>query len=458
MLELKSYNSVEETESLFASDIDKQKADGNMTAKPITERASKSVIVKELNQKEKVKRWLEQFGFEYDPFAATDTERDHRLTEYFVEFPEFEPLIGLNSRLVFARPGDGKTTMRLRLQALYRDAVIDHHVFAFSYLIPQEIAAHPPMTLDGHIESILSAAVRHAFIFYALRGFELEPLHDPRVAQQIAKQFVSFFDEYYGIIGTWRDDLLKAKEDYSFQQSLTNLDPIYDDLQPLDMIGSINTQWLSQWLTLLTNASATTVEQTVTPMEQWQQFAQLIKLTGVETIMILIDGVDIKPMKSNQGRFTGNIEHNVKDGVARMVEIILPLLEATTLDLATLPTYWKLFLPLELYLPLSNLLPNKVECDIVEWDRKRLKQLLRTRLRSASNGAVISLNQLVDKRVTIDLEMYLCAASQFSPRYLLHYVEKLFAAHIENSSKYEVPGKITGDLLSHIHYIPHPQS
>jgi len=425
----------------------------------VSRKSGNSNTGNQLNQQEKIIRWLEKFGFEYDPFAATDSERDHRLTEYFVEFPEFEAMRGLNHRLIFARPGDGKTATRLHMQALYRDSVVHHHLFAFSYLIPQELATHPPETFVGHIPAILSAAVHHAFVFYALRGFELTPLQDLQTAQSIATGFANLFDEYYGVLGSWRDDLKQVLFTHSLKQVLANLEPVYDDLDPLDTVGIINIEWIQQWFTLLTNSAWEMPNESLpsTAIEQWQQLLQLIKRTGIETIMLLVDGVDIKPFNPIS-TIGGNMSHlGGKNSVDRMLAIIQPLLAAINQPTAALPIYWKLFVPLELYLSFSNLLPENIDCDIVEWDRKRLLQLLRSRLHSASNGAVTSLNQLVDKRVKIDLDMYLCAASQFSPRYLLHYVEKIFAAQVEGVGSRQTPGKIDDSLLSNIRYIPHHQ-
>lgn len=174
------------------------------------------------SEQARVERWLRQFGFDYNPFAATDSERDYRLNEYFVEYDDFEKTIGLNHRLIFARPGDGKTAVRLRLQSFYRDS-LDHHVFAFSYLIPQEIAATPPPSIEGHLPELLTAAVRHAFVFLALRGLEL-PLFQDSASKQIASEeatiskqtvaaeFATFFDKYYGL--DWRLDLQQAIHDY----------------------------------------------------------------------------------------------------------------------------------------------------------------------------------------------------------------------------------------------------
>lgn len=90
-------------------------------------------------------------------------------------------------KLLFARTGDGKTATRLRLQTFYRvDVVADQHVFAFSYLIPQEIADQPPYDLYGHLQSLLTTAVSHLFVFLTLRGLDLPALRRYETAIPLA--------------------------------------------------------------------------------------------------------------------------------------------------------------------------------------------------------------------------------------------------------------------------------
>lgn len=399
-----------------------------------------------LSEKQRIELWLQQYGFAYNPFAFTDSERDYRLSEYFVEHPDFEKTIGLNHRLVFARPGDGKTAIRLRLQSLYRDAFGEHHVFAFSYLVPQEIAATPPPTIDKHLNELLTAAVRHAFVLLALRGVEFPLLQQQLTDNSISALFAAFFEEYYGVINSWQADLQQAIDDYSLEQTLHNLDPVYDDLEPFEATSSINKQWLQQWRHLLTAAQRAEYALPLDLFERWRLFCDLLKRIGVQDILILVDGVDIKPT-----------DRHALDGtpIERMAAIVTPLLQAIAEDKLGKNIYWKLFLPFELYLPLIAVLPFQVQYDIIEWDRKRLFQFLRSRLSSASNGAVTSLNQLVSRDVIANLELYLCAASESSPRYLMHYINKIFALHLSTTTEEHLPGKLSSHSLARIPYIAH---
>ncbi|MEZ4732001.1 MAG: hypothetical protein R3E79_33200 [Caldilineaceae bacterium] len=82
-------------------------------------------------QAEQVLDWLRQFGFTYNPFQERNSERDINLSEHFIEPPDFDTLLEVNNQAIFARMGDGKTAMRLRLQSFYRDAFADRRLCFF---------------------------------------------------------------------------------------------------------------------------------------------------------------------------------------------------------------------------------------------------------------------------------------------------------------------------------------
>jgi hypothetical protein len=173
---------------------------------------------------------------------------------------------------------------------------------------------------------------------------------------------------------------------------------------------------------------------------QWLEFCGLMEKLGVQRIIVLVDGVNSKlPEKS----VTETIQH---DHIEQMQAIIKPILGTLEQPLWK-QVSWKFFLPLELYLPLTDpeiLDDNK--CVLIEWDSRRLKALLQSRLYTASNSAVTSLNQLTAKDVMINLDNYLCVASGASPRHLIRTIHKMFSFHVNNAKG--VPGKISHASLS----------
>jgi hypothetical protein len=430
-----------------------------VTSEPASKDAVNQPIYAFRNQAEKIEHWLRQYGFAYNPFRFTNSERDRNLTEHFFEHPDFEKMLGLDDRLLFARTGDGKTATRLRLQSFYRDSVRDRHVFAFSYLIPQDIAAKSLPSQTDHIEAILTAAVRHAFVFFALRGVDLPMLQNEKTAQPLAQHFATYFDQYYGVENLWRLDLHQAIMDYSLRQVVNHLD-LYDDLDSPDAVGGINIRWLKQWLQWLeTGEERASNRLPAQPAQRWQQFYELVQASGIRTLLVLVDGVDVKPGHPAVAADDPAQPHNEHVGrqaaAARMMAIINPLLAMIKAKTLGQHVAWKLFLPMELYLPLAPDLAKHFAHDILYWDHLRLRELLRFRLRVVTDGAVTTLLQLAEEDVPDDLETFLIVRAALSPRYLIHYINQIFGMHVEQTGNHTLPGKLSGTLFSQIHYTPH---
>jgi hypothetical protein len=306
---------------------------------------------------------------------------------------------------------------------------------------------------------MLNAAVRHAFVFFALRGVDLPILQNEATAQLMAQQFALYFDRYYGIENSWQADLQQAITDYSLRQVVNNLD-LYDDLDSLDAVGGINTLWLKRWLHWLEDGKAQASHRLpARPLQRWQQFCELVQASGIQALLILVDGVDVKPGHSALPADEVSQLHNEQVGrqaaTARMVSIVNPLLAMMKEKTLGQQVAWKLFLPIELYLPLSVDLSKHFKHAILYWDNERLRQLLRFRLSVVTNGAITTLLQLAEEDVPDDLETFLIVRSASSPRYLIHYINQIFGLHVDQAGDQTLPGKLSGKLLSQIHYTPH---
>ncbi len=412
-----------------------------------------------LSQEAKIEAWLHQYGFSYNPFQFTDSERDINLDEHFVEFPDFDKILKINDQIIFARTGDGKTATRLRLQTFYRDAVADQRVFAFSYLIPQELAAQPPHDLRGHLKPLLTAAVSHLFVFLALRGLDLPALRHDETAIPLARRFAFYFHEYYALPDTWQEDLQQAIVDRSMRQSITSLEPLFDDLESLAQLGTLNTVWASRWLELLTTCGSPSEAQLPSqPLTRWFDLCQLLQMIGLQKILILADGVDTRPTHASsvrQWQVHNSSENEKMASIVRMKAVVEPMLDAMqTRKLGDIVT-WKLFLPSELYFPLIPLLPNEFPHAILWWDYDRLRQLLKFRLSAATQGRITTLLQISDNDVPQDLETYLVIQANSSPRYLIHYINKLFGVHVDQLDNTSLPGKLSGKALATLAYLSH---
>jgi hypothetical protein len=409
---------------------------------------------------ERVLDWLRQFGFTYNPFQEYNSEQDVNLSEHFIEPPDFDTLLDVNNQAIFARIGDGKTATRLRLQSFYRDALADKRVFAFSYLISQESADDPPTTFVQHLDAILTSAVRHLFILLALRGVTLPILQNEQSALSLAGQFVAFFDQYYGMVDTWHADLRQALLEQSLHQAISNLAPVYDDLELQAHTESVNTVWLQCWLRWLEiNSNQHSFQLAIKPIDKWQQFCELLQYIGIRKILILVDNVDVKP---DDMAFTGmhGIAHlesqaGNRNNSKRMATIMQPLFDACRNYTLGKNVAWKLFLPLELYSQCFPYLSNQILHAIVLWDNERLRKLLEFRLASATGGTVSTLLQIAEEDVPNDLETYLIVQSGLSPRYLTNLINKILEAHVAQVDGYPLPGKLSCTILTQIPELSH---
>src|SRR4029079_5497657 len=130
----------------------------------------------------------------------------------------------------------------------------------------------------------------------------------------------------------------------------------------------------------------------------WEIFCRLLFTAGIQSILILIDGVDTRPspparsQKSAQPLSTNRNSESMR----KMVQLAQPLVRAMQEGQFGPQVFTKLFLPKELFLPLARYLQHKQPVDIISWNQERLSQLLSTRMSAATNGAITTLAQLAE--------------------------------------------------------------
>ncbi|MEZ4732000.1 MAG: hypothetical protein R3E79_33195 [Caldilineaceae bacterium] len=302
--------------------------------------------------------------------------------------------------------------------------------------------------------------MRHLFILLALRGVSLSILQDEQKAVPLAWRFAAFFDQYYGLVDTWRTDLRQALTDQALDQAISNVAPVYDDLQSQANTESINTVWLRRWLQWLEVAGKQKPYTLSTNLlDRWHDFCELVQSIGIRQTLILVDNVDVKPdatfLTSSHGDPHSSLQSEKPNETKRMVAITQPLLEACCTRTLGEKVAWKLFLPLELYLPFLPLLSKRIFHAILAWDDKRLRKLLEFRLTAASGGVVSTLLQLAEEDVPDDLETYFIVQSNLSPRYLTHLINKILEVHVMQANSHELPGKLSSNSLAGISYPSH---
>jgi hypothetical protein len=154
--------------------------------------------------------------------------------------------------------------------------------------------------------------------------------------------------------------------------------------------------------------------------ERWQQLIEILLTTlGVESIYLLVDGADAYPETSSDPR-------------AALVWL-KPLLDQAH-EWAKSRVFLKLFLPIELYDVLwqsyASLLTFPAKFAKIDWNHKRLAEVLAARLRIASTGEFNSLDALCTPALRgLDRELAKIASPTI-PREVLVLAGRVLLEHV----------------------------
>jgi hypothetical protein len=418
---------------------------------PITERDARREAIDEADlirqiaetpsSQERVNLWLASFGITYDPFRKYASELDTHLEDYYLDPANFDAAFMPAHSFVYAKSGAGKTAAQLRLATHFQSAFLADRAFSFAYLIPDGIAKTPPPTLDGHIPYLIRAAVRALFAMLAELGNELLQLDAPQ-SVELVQRLIWYFDKCYPLLSEWRDDLSAAIQDHSLKQALASLDFRHDDTMPPALKGTVNMKWLIRWQHKLQTLAPlapmghdAVVRDVDMTMAHWQDLRQLMHQVGIRDIVVLVDGVDAKPGLSRP--------------IQTMQKVAEPLAKAVTANALGDEVFLKLFLPIEIWPRIMQVVGPGYQRFVLEWQADSLKQLISKRLSQASSDLILSVNQLAEKEVTqgFNLEDYLIEQSGRMPRQLIHTLEKMFETHVNLFAENRTGHKISFESI-----------
>jgi hypothetical protein len=375
-------------------------------------------------------RWLSRFGFAYNPFEFSHSERDPRLHQYYIAHPVFDECLESSNRLVFASFGAGKTALRLQLEWYFRDRFASERIFAFSYVPPDTLIKTPSQSFNPHLKYLLRDSVQSAFLLLAYHGRSLPELKQ----QHILSRLVYFFDKYYPTrFPGWRSDLQEAATENSFRPLLIALGLLHevrDSRLPAEAIpvefDQIGSTWLADWLARLQRATAEPPpEGTSSELQLWQAWYTLLHDMGIKQVMILGDGFD---GRTNENRLPAD----------NSASAALPIINAVHRNVLGKDVSYRLFLPLECkyvlrqalnHLGISN---KSIANSHLIWSDVQLAALLTSRLRYGSNDSISHLAELCDEGAA-DIDVDLVAQARSSPRTLIHAVEQVIKSHLESA-------------------------
>jgi hypothetical protein len=356
----------------------------------------------------KTQRWLEELGLRFDPFYHLDAGADPQLPSYLVRHEDFDKLWGDWPSFLFAPAGGGKTAFRVRLARACRSRQGGRRVFPLLFFLPRPETLDTPPTEEEYIDVLLSRAAMALLLelaYWPADFLDRSPAIQTKTAQFLARHLPAPLDYY----------LDQLYEDGSLTPIAQAVDPTAVGLphEPLaerirDFCAALND-----------------VASQLPPSDDYIQLEQMISLLrhdlGYEAVYLLIDGVD------------AYIQEPVV--ALRLLEPVL----SQTRDWQSQSLFIKGFFPVELY-PLmerhQSLLTQESKIVIIKWTDSGLIQLVRERLRVASEGMFNSLTAISTPDVEGKIEDRLAAAVDPElPREIIRLVERVFYEHVKRQKQ-----------------------
>jgi len=381
-------------------------------------------------EQENLERWLEQRGFQGNPFGIYQAELEERLADYFIPTVYYDEIKGTadapRTMVVFAARGHGKSAHRIMVARSCRPAALHGDILAAPYIdfgpLPAQMAEDPKsVRLSQHLTLILHSCAK---------AFVETLIQDPDLVATLGPEWLSRLK--------WLCVQQPSMPVLTPSMVLTHLRELARDSLNLDW-GEFQRAWHAGRLGELLRGQAVlehpaarfliTLADTrpeaidigrLSAARLLNLFTDLVRQIGLKAVYILVDRVDEVPPMA--------------DDPAIAADFVEPLL--ANLPLMECPgAAFRFFLPLEIQSALAEKTTIRYDRLLfrqIVWDESSLIELLRQRLIAFSGGKVEALSDLCDEaevrrgwRVDQDVVQH----AQGSPRNLLRLGELLLWAH-----------------------------
>ncbi len=332
--------------------------------------------------------WLASRGLRRNPFGRRSADQDQELPKYFVDIGGFDEMLRAQGPcIVFAGRGCGKTAQRQMLAAQCRPAdrtstrlAIPYTYASFGPLLERANDALDDLEPMDHVAALLTTAIK---IVAEMQASDPRLLRSPAVAAAVSK------------------DLSELE---------SHLAPYLHGAQ----------------------GAAPARDGGLTALDALEKFSALVQIFGIETCVVLVDGLD-ESLKT-AGR------------PVQTATFLAPLLG--TPPLIECPGWaYKFYLPRELRPVLYDcpwFRADRLErVDSLSWNEDLLSELLRERLihHSLREPPYEDLAQLCEDDLALVIEHELVSLAGSLPRAALHLANALLMAHVRQASP---PERIAG--------------
>jgi DNA-binding response OmpR family regulator len=330
-------------------------------------------------------RWLERLGFEDDPFALYEAEREHNyLPFFFVDRPYLYDVLGApanpQTAFLMAGRGDGKTATRQMIarectHGKFRWQVLPVHYYDFGLLLETVQGDVTQLTVRDHLRGITRAIIKA--LANEVPAIYFDPL------DEVERALLAGYGQAFG------DPIAQVK--------LAHIIPVqpfqltWDALSPLEILSTL---------------SGLVVKLGRTPD------------TAYKSLYILVDCVD-----------------ETSAGPQAAMALLRPLVSERTV-LETPHVAFKFFLPAEvgeLLRQSVDLRPDRLCIRTISWHREALRDVVQQRLSHYSRDMVKRLEDICTSAAKARVMDRLIDASEGSPRTLLRLCQALIHHHVRRT-------------------------
>lgn len=393
-------------------------------------------------------RFLRYTGLQRDVFAHPVAELEYSLSSrskpsfsplsFFVDPAHadqaqdsiFQDLRRQQHTFVFGRPGDGKTTTCLALEAHVRAQPEQTLIVTYA---PGR-TDNPP-TLDGHLAKLVGQVAIALFVQIVEQFAFLT--QDPGKRQRDGLLWLLPFggQPLARVLGLLAHGDEPAAT-WGFAELWRYLNrPI---VRPV-----IRSERLRQWLIdLEKQCSLAVATPAIPPPERWRKAIGVVKSWGYKQLYITVDGVD------------------VWQRTADAMMVILDGLLGNAAQFESEDVFLKGFFPLELKQAVETAMATVVPAAhwyslTLEWSTTQLTELLYARFRAGGSGR-LGLDDLVEPELEQQIDDALIAEAYGSPRRLLTRIDQLINIHVSRdplerlitTAEWEEAGRRTNMLLA----------
>lgn len=360
--------------------------------------------------------FLKSIGLEKDPFATPVAEQELKIEEIpprfysyftspaFADLPQnqdvFQLLRAANHAFIYGKPGSGKTTLRLMLEADCRTRL--DHTLVVTYNLGEDIAQ--PLSSEQHWRRLARTFAIDLFI-------QIVEQFDPS-SETIAEQMSTSLRQIMYLSECHLSRVVDRILENPHPNSLAGLGAYWSlvNRPAVRYVSSPN-----QLLDLLQSAKP------MFPCPPPPDGIQLVhsgwdiaKQWGFKRAIVLVDGVDAR-----------------KRTVEWMMALIKPLVQSLE-HWSKREIFFKFFLTTELDKPLQDSLADlhlKYIRDRITWDQDSLHNLLRERFRVAGSRKD-GFGDVAGEGLEDKLDDLILESAQGSPRRMLQIISALIDAHI----------------------------